>query len=433
VRHPVQRRIARFSSLVGLIAALAVGVGSVGLSAIKALRELRATNAEMLDRIPCVGIAETTVENERKSCDIARIQNDSGFDPADYVVTVSQYALVWYREKHPGFWLDAIDPGFVKQFREPRSVVSVTGAKWRLFSKAAGAREIFVGYLEDASWLVEPTPASPKIDHLLRDEASRISQMMGQTGGIEVGRVNSKLDGWAVLDGRNGEVFAWNGDLPGKIVEARRGSVPPLIHREGADVFFASTDSNGQLISVSLSRVVGLRELSGTMSVAGLGVALGVYWFASTRFRRQFILAGRKPAEVGEALRSGEGQTIEFKREWERDGILKAITAFANSNDGTVFVGVSDDRDVRGLTFSDGQNRDQVVTGLQNAIRDRIRPNPVYEIEFLEFKGKVIGRIFVPRGEKPLYSCDGRPYLRKGPQTVVADGDEVARVVLEFA
>jgi hypothetical protein len=151
----------------------------------------------------------------------------------------------------------------------------------------------------------------------------------------------------------------------------------------------------------------------------------------TSRFRRQFILAGRKPTELGEALRIGEGKAVEFKQEWNRDGILQAVTAFSNTNDGTIFVGISDSGAVVGLVFSDARERDRVVLGVQSAIRGRIRPSPVYEIDFLEMEGKAIGRIFVPKGEKALYCCDGRPYLRKGPQSVVGDGDEVARVVLE--
>ena len=69
---------------------------------------------------------------------------------------------------------------------------------------------------------------------------------MAEPGGkIEAGKVNSKLDGWTVLDAMSGDVVAWNGDLPGRIAEARRGSAPSWFHREGGEVFFARADSNG--------------------------------------------------------------------------------------------------------------------------------------------------------------------------------------------
>ena len=59
---------------------------------------------------------------------------------------------------------------------------------------------------------------------------------------------------------------------------------------------------------------------------------------------------------TSEALSSGgEGAKVEFKREaGDREAILRAITAFANSNDGTIFVGVNDDHRVVGLNLAPG-------------------------------------------------------------------------------
>jgi predicted HTH transcriptional regulator len=79
------------------------------------------------------------------------------------------------------------------------------------------------------------------------------------------------------------------------------------------------------------------------------------------------------------------------------------------------------------------QERDRFVTSIQNAIRDRIRPSPFVDIAFEDIDGRSVARIFVPRGDQPLYCCDGRPYVREGPQSVAADGVKVAKIVMEYA
>jgi len=43
---------------------------------------------------------------------------------------------------------------------------------------------------------------------------------------------------------------------------------------------------------------------------------------------------------VREALRSGENQSIEFKHGVVEHQLMRAVTAFANSNSGTIFIGL---------------------------------------------------------------------------------------------
>lgn len=59
-----------------------------------------------------------------------------------------------------------------------------------------------------------------------------------------------------------------------------------------------------------------------------------------------------------EALRNGEGANVEFKRGLPddtpkrgtvEDDLMRSIAAFANTNDGVVFIGVDDAGHVKGL------------------------------------------------------------------------------------
>jgi hypothetical protein len=435
----LRRRILVFSLVVAGVAAALVAIVSIVVSGLRAWADLTETNAKTLERIRCGETAETSIEGLRMRCDISALQNDLTFEPADYVLTREGYAFVWSQMNHPGFWANAADVEFVKPFRAPTSAVAVTGARWRLYSlTVTGGPKLFevvVGYLEDANWLIEPTPANPRIDRLLREEAARIgAAALSPGGGIDVARINSKLDGWAVLDGRSGDPVVWNGHLPGRLPERRRAHGAIIWRWEKGRIVLVRQDWRGELLAVSLQTVadvwVVVTIVLGTFAV----IAVASHWLCASKFRRHFLMLGRQRASLNEALKSGENARVEFKRDaGDRESLLRTITAFANSNDGTIFVGVADDGTVVGLNLTGLQDKDRFVTSLQNAVRDRIRPNPCVYVDFEEADGRTVARIFVPRGEQPLYCCDGRPYLRRGPQTVVGDGDEVARIVLDFA
>lgn len=64
-----------------------------------------------------------------------------------------------------------------------------------------------------------------------------------------------------------------------------------------------------------------------------------------------------------------ENQYTEFKREY-KDDIKYAVLAFANTNGGTIYIGLEDDGHVLGIA-----NIDDTMLRLTNMIRDSIRPD----------------------------------------------------------
>jgi len=82
-------------------------------------------------------------------------------------------------------------------------------------------------------------------------------------------------------------------------------------------------------------------------------------------------------------IRLGEGQTIEFKLDSERDFtdvIAKATGAFANTNDGIILIGVSDDGNIVGVR-DDPKRVEERVMGI---CRSRCNPVPALRIEHTE-------------------------------------------------
>ena len=76
-------------------------------------------------------------------------------------------------------------------------------------------------------------------------------------------------------------------------------------------------------------------------------------------------------------VREGEGANLEFKLKTNHpDKIVKEIVAFANTRGGKLLIGVSDDKQIKGLKFAD---EDLFI--LKKAIEKYIYPVVDYEIE----------------------------------------------------
>lgn len=109
-------------------------------------------------------------------------------------------------------------------------------------------------------------------------------------------------------------------------------------------------------------------------------------------------------------LAQGESQEVEFKQEFPSNTteLAAEIAAFATSNPGRIYVGVTDDKQVIGLNVSkdDFQNR---VGGL---VRDSVKPSIIVPIEFLAVGDKIIARLSVPKGLEPVYLVNNIPYYR---------------------
>ena len=65
-----------------------------------------------------------------------------------------------------------------------------------------------------------------------------------------------------------------------------------------------------------------------------------------------------------------ESHTVEFKERLPKDGINKQIIAFANTQGGTIYIGVADDAAVIGI-----ENVDAACQQIINMARDAIEPD----------------------------------------------------------
>jgi len=143
--------------------------------------------------------------------------------------------------------------------------------------------------------------------------------------------------------------------------------------------------------------------------------------------------ANRQPLDYVQAAQE-EGSSIvqSFHESMSARGghlhsILMDICAFANTNGGTVYVGISEDSKKQPVGVSAMQDAIKV---LEREISRRITPTLDIDIDSQETQGKTIIRILVPYGEYRPYAIDNQHiYVRDETDTNLAVRDEIVNLV----
>lgn len=108
--------------------------------------------------------------------------------------------------------------------------------------------------------------------------------------------------------------------------------------------------------------------------------------------------------------------------------IIADVCAFANTNGGTLYIGLSEDPHKPPLGVSETE---QGIQQLEKEINNRISPPLNYSMDVQEYKGKKIIRMLVQRGDDPPYAVDdNKIYVRDEAETGLAVRDEIVSLVL---
>jgi hypothetical protein len=111
----------------------------------------------------------------------------------------------------------------------------------------------------------------------------------------------------------------------------------------------------------------------------------------------------------------------------KRYEILADVCAFANTNGGTLYIGLSSDpkKPVDGVADPNGS-----VSQLEKEFSTRISPLLHTTVDVHETGGKKILRVLVPKGGDPPYAVDeNKIYLRSEAETELAVRDEIVELV----
>jgi len=107
--------------------------------------------------------------------------------------------------------------------------------------------------------------------------------------------------------------------------------------------------------------------------------------------------------------------------------VIADVCAFANTNGGTIYVGISPDKKKEPTGI---ENPQEAIDLLQQEISTTMTPNPDVDIDVQESQAKTIIRIQVPSGAERPYAINGNKiYVRDGTETTLAVRDEIVNLV----
>ncbi|TDA64916.1 MAG: PHP domain-containing protein [Chloroflexi bacterium] len=108
--------------------------------------------------------------------------------------------------------------------------------------------------------------------------------------------------------------------------------------------------------------------------------------------------------------------------------ILADVCAFANTNGGTLYLGVSEDVKKPPVGIPDPE---QAIQQIEKEINNRISPPLHCQMDIHDYRGKKLVRVLVPRGDEPPYAVDdNKIYVRDEAETGLAVRDEIVSLVL---
>jgi len=144
-----------------------------------------------------------------------------------------------------------------------------------------------------------------------------------------------------------------------------------------------------------------------------------------------------RPAEVPfdhvrVARQQGANIVQSFHESMTRKGgrmhaILRDVVAFANTNGGTIFVGLSPNPKVKPVGIKDS---DEVASQLLAEIQRMVTPPIDISIDVQQTEGARVVRVLVPKGTDPPYVLEGsKIYIRQESETNLAMRDEIVALI----
>jgi len=123
---------------------------------------------------------------------------------------------------------------------------------------------------------------------------------------------------------------------------------------------------------------------------------------------------------IEDVLQLGEGQYIEFKESLDKS-LAKELVAFSNASGGFIYMGVSDDCSIKGISISNK---------LKSQIQDTARNcDPPVSISLSEVDRVLV--IEVEEGKNKPYSCSAGFYMRMGANAQKMTRNEILSLAIK--
>ena len=128
--------------------------------------------------------------------------------------------------------------------------------------------------------------------------------------------------------------------------------------------------------------------------------------------------------DLKQRIAQGENTTIEFKESFDQE-VIETAAAFANTDSGIILIGVSDKREIRGITIGKETLRD-----LSNRISQATEPRVIIEIKSVAVEEKSVLLIHIAESSIKPVSVRGRCYKRVGNSNRVMSPQEISQMHL---
>lgn len=132
---------------------------------------------------------------------------------------------------------------------------------------------------------------------------------------------------------------------------------------------------------------------------------------------------------------AGESQELEFKASFPSNArdLAKEIAAFASTNPGMILLGVADDGELVGIAeLESSKGRDAFVRRIAGLCSGTVAPAMTPKVDFAVEENKIVLVLQIPRGDQPIYYCQGMPYVRHLTDSRPAGPHEVVGPVQEW-
>ena len=131
-------------------------------------------------------------------------------------------------------------------------------------------------------------------------------------------------------------------------------------------------------------------------------------------------------------IQEWENQEIEFKEKFpkNRHKLAKEIAAFSTSNSGRIYLGVGEDKEIKGVDdFKHGdfqEVKDNFCNRISIITQNVIKPSVIVNNDFIRIDEKrVVVKINVPKGIEPIYFTSNTPYIRNNTIATPASPNQV--------
>jgi hypothetical protein len=320
-------------------------------------------------------------------------------------------------------------------FTEPKTIkVAETGETWREF-----AIKVKGGIVALGIWNPQDVNAP---DELLKSAAHEFGSTIEDAVKVHTRQISAQVD-YAIIDDSGNllnevDWFPLKVE-PGSISELAKSR--GLIQRGGKSYLLVSKSILGSR-GDGVGTIIIPKEVTGEEHVIRQHIVFNAIatlasWLAVLVVVVVFLAVEdwrHRPQAVSleDALKNGESQSVEFKEGHADVPLQRAIAAFANTNSGTIFLGVNNNAEVVGIDCNIAKKKYEELLRIRNITTQAIKPAISVHVDFIVHQGKPVARIFVPRGEQPLYFLNHEIYVREQTASMKATPEQVEGILTKF-